>query len=216
MIHSLALTVPLLFAAADATPEIEGVRADYLEARTATVFAGACHYGSEYTTLGREGVAAWSFSAGTVDGVSLAGLVLGVAVVGDVNLDVAGSDRRSVVFLPRDLEAPVREAALAWLRARQGAFVGTVVEVRAAELTFTRDTDGFDLRLGKAVRLEGALLPNRDCCSQRYRVWYEPFDGRVQAPVVGEAARFSCEDERLGRSWTSRGVNCVFSGSLVE
>ncbi|MCA1632087.1 MAG: hypothetical protein LC774_17540, partial [Acidobacteria bacterium] len=52
----------------------DGVRGVYVEARTASVFAGACHYNGELTTAGREAVLAWSVKEGSWGGVNLAGV----------------------------------------------------------------------------------------------------------------------------------------------
>ena len=56
---------------APAPPEVRGA---FVEARTASVFAGACHYGAEATTGGREAVVAWRFDSGSHLGVNLAGV----------------------------------------------------------------------------------------------------------------------------------------------
>ncbi|HEX8117567.1 MAG TPA: hypothetical protein VF521_09860, partial [Pyrinomonadaceae bacterium] len=54
--------------------EGDGLKGVYVEARTASVFAGACHYNGELTTAGREAVMAWSVKEGSWGGVSLAGV----------------------------------------------------------------------------------------------------------------------------------------------
>src|ERR687886_1985957 len=75
--------------------EGDGVRGDYVEARTASVFAGACHYNGELTTAGREAVLAWNVTSGSWNGVDLAG-VRAVAVVGsEANLADSAAARRS-------------------------------------------------------------------------------------------------------------------------
>ena len=61
--------------------EADHLSGDYVEARTASVFAGACHYNGELTTTGRDAVMAWNITTGSWDGVRLAG-VRALAVVG--------------------------------------------------------------------------------------------------------------------------------------
>src|SRR5918911_1438291 len=77
------LTLAVLCGAAlsGSRAEANNLRGDYVEARTASVFAGACHYNGELTTTGRDALMAWSVAAGSWDGVSLAG-VRAVAGVG--------------------------------------------------------------------------------------------------------------------------------------
>jgi len=60
------------------------IKGDYVEARTASVFAGACHYNGELVTTGHEAVAAWSFASGSRDGVDLSG-VRAAAAIADVS-----------------------------------------------------------------------------------------------------------------------------------
>src|SRR6478735_7691951 len=49
------------------------VTGDYVEARTASVFAGACHYNGEFVTTGRDALLAWNFSKGSFNGIDLSG-----------------------------------------------------------------------------------------------------------------------------------------------
>ena len=51
--------------------ENTNIKGDYVEVRTASVFAGACHFNGEVVTAGREAIMAWSFSAGTWNGTNL-------------------------------------------------------------------------------------------------------------------------------------------------
>ena len=50
------------------------VRGEYVEVRTASVFAGACHYNGELTTAGRDALMAWNVKSGAWRGVDLAGV----------------------------------------------------------------------------------------------------------------------------------------------
>src|SRR5918997_2889835 len=77
----LALALTCGAALGSSRAEADGVRGVYVEARTASVFAGACHYNGELTTAGREAVLAWSVKEGSWGGVELAG-VRAVAGVG--------------------------------------------------------------------------------------------------------------------------------------
>src|SRR6185312_16919690 len=62
------------------------ITGDYVEARTASVFAGACHYNGELVTTGRDAIAAWSFASGTWHGVDLSGVRAVAAISADNNL----------------------------------------------------------------------------------------------------------------------------------
>lgn len=193
--------------AAEAT-ECGPLRGQYVEGRTASVYAGACHYGGEYTTAGREAVLAWRFDEGATDGVSLAGLTVVAVVAGDENLAEAETPRESVVYLSEGATEAQREAVLAWL---DPALVGTVRDVVAAPVSLERDGDRFAVHAGDRVALAGSALPNRDCCKMPFNVWYDPFDA-VDEPLVGCAETFACAEDALDVSWKSSGDNCVFMG----
>src|SRR5438270_10141560 len=75
--------------------EANNLRGDYVEARTASVFAGACHYNGELTTTGRDAMLAWSVSEGSWDGVKLAGVRAVAVVSSDANLADTHAARRS-------------------------------------------------------------------------------------------------------------------------
>ena len=62
------------------------VRGDYVEVRTASVFAGACHFNGEVTTAGREAMMAWNFTSGKWQDIDLTGVRLMAIVSSDTNL----------------------------------------------------------------------------------------------------------------------------------
>ncbi len=210
VIAALALSVSPVVD--DSAARIEGIRADYVEARTASVFAGACHYGSEYTTTGREAVLAWRLTAGSVDGVSLEGVDVVVAVASKQNLAIEDAERWSVVHLSKDLTPERAEAALAWLGAEHAAALGDVRAVERTDVSVRLVEDTYAVRAGEGIELSGTLLPNRECCAMPHKVWYRPFEPALDKPLVGEVTTFRCASEELGRSFTLASVNCVFVG----
>lgn len=84
-----------------------------------------------------------------------------------------------------------------------------------AEVAFAFADDAYRVSVADAVEIAGALMPDRECCSMPFNVWYEPFDGAVAKPIVG-AADLSCRDDVLGRRFTLRGANCVLAGEWGE
>jgi len=211
-----ALAAPSAPALADPTP-----RGSYVEARTATVFAGACHYAAQYTTQGREAVLAWRFDGGVLatdaGPAELDGVELVVALAGARNLDVAGSERRSVVWLEPATSPALETALVGWLRGRLGPALGETVAVERAPLSvaFDPERDGFRVAVGASVELSGRGLPERECCSMPYAVWYRPFDD-VPSPIVGCVDVFRFADARLDRRWSRPDENSAFLGRFGE
>src|ERR671913_1841667 len=130
----LVLVMSALCGGALSVSRAEGNRleGEYVEARTASVFAGACHYNGELTTAGREAVLAWSVREGSWGGVSLAG-VRAVAVVGSqANLADSAAARRSEVIVDSNASAAQAAAFARAVESAYGAVLGRVVEVRRA------------------------------------------------------------------------------------
>ena len=176
----------------------------FVEARTASVFAGACHYGAEYTTAGREAVMAWRFDGGPAVGAQV------VAVVAsDLNLAVDDGKRRSVVYLdgPEDACSEALDA----LRAQE--VLGEVVLIeRGAHISLEGEL--YEVSAGSDVKLSGALLEDRACCSMPSHVWYQPLASEGPG-VVGNSLVFQCDVSDLDVRFQSAGENDAFVGSFT-
>src|SRR5713101_5152137 len=81
--------------------ENTSVKGDYVEVRTASVFAGACHYNGEVTTTGRDALMAWSVTSGKWNGVDLKGMRAIAAVSADDNLSNPQAVRRSELIIDK-------------------------------------------------------------------------------------------------------------------
>jgi hypothetical protein len=201
-------------AATDERAPSSAITGRYVEARSASVFAGACHYGAEYTTQGREAVLAWELEGGSVEGVSLAGVELAAAVRADANLAEPDAARSSVVYLDQDASQAQREAALAWMRREHGALLGDIEEVRTGPLEVELDGDAYRVQAADWVRLEGVAMPDRACCSMPSNVWYGPMVA-LEGRLVGESSLFAVSDPALGPSFERRAENDAFLGTLA-
>ncbi len=187
---------------------------DYVEARTASVFAGACHYSGEYVSDGREAVLAWRFKAGDWHGVSLKGVSAVAVVRADNNLAERTAHRATMLYV--DSQAtPAQQKALAdALNARYAASLGTVTLAGTASITFRHSAAGYRVVAPQIAALSVDALPNRDCCKQPNLVWYKPL-----APVmdrrVGYTQTASCTARTGGDAWTRGGENSAFYGTFT-
>jgi len=176
----------------------------YVEARTASVFAGACHYGAEYTTAGREAVLAWRFDEGTARGAEV------VAIVSSQhNLAEEREDRRSVVFVAGPDEACLE--AVTALEAR--GWLGEVLSVREGAEIMT-EGDRYEVRGGRELQLSGALLADRSCCSMPSKRWYRPI-AATEPGVVGNSEVFRCDVPALTLRFDRTGDNDALVGSFA-
>ena len=93
---AIAAASALAFSSEAARTSVAG---DYVEVRTASVFAGACHYNGELMTTGREAVLAWQINSGAWQGTDLAGVRVLAVVSADANLADAQAARRAEVVV---------------------------------------------------------------------------------------------------------------------
>lgn len=201
--------------AASLPPADSAPRGAYAEARTASVFAGACHYNGELLSDGREALLAWRFDAGSFAGVDVSGLALAALVVDEENLAFAPQARRSVLYVPASSEPRQREALARWAAATHADALGRIVAVRACELSVAVESEHYAVRAPGVFDLAGDALPDRACCKMPYQVWYTPFENTT-GRLVGRDARFDVEEPLLERRWSRPGENAAFFGRFGE
>jgi hypothetical protein len=209
----LAWSAALVVGAATGGVAAPSVTGNYIEARSCNVYAGPCHYGSEFTTAGREAVMAWQVREGVFEGQKLDGLAVVAAVAADENLAVAGP-RRTVFYVDERATAAQREALVSLLRARAGADFGTVVAVRSAPVRFEAGTDGTHVAVPQVARLDATPMPDAACCRWPGNRWYDPL-ASAQSVRVGNAAVSQYDDALLNVRWTQRGENSVLYGDFA-
>jgi hypothetical protein len=189
----------------------ECVRGRYVEARTASVYAGACHYGSEATTSGREALLAWHFDSGAWHGVDLSGVDVVLVVAGDENLAAESGARRSIVYADARLPRERRDAAIDLVLSRCKDLSGEVRRVLCAELGVAIADETYAVVAPRAFELRGSKLANRECCKMPYNVWYAPFVALID-PIVGCDSIFRFDDKTLGPTWNRARQNESFVG----
>lgn len=185
----------------------------YVEARTASVFAGACHYNGELMSDGRERVSAWRFEGGAFAGVPLAGLAVAVLTVDERNLGLAPLARRSVLYLPEGATPSEHGALRGWLEATHATEIGALVAVRTLPLALAIGPESYDLQAGGVLALAGSPLPDRACCKMPFQVWYEPLEP-LGGRLVGRDERFRVVEPLLERTFDRPGENAAFFGSF--
>ena len=187
---------------------------DYVEARTASVFAGACHYNGEYLSDGREAVLAWHFKSGDWHGVPLAGVSAVAVVRADNNLAEASAHRATMLYVDTHATPAQQKALAEALNARYAASLGKVTPAGTAAITFQHLANGYRVSAPQIAALSVDALPNRECCLQPNLVWYKPL-----APVtdrrVGYTQMASCTARTGGDAWTRGGENSAFYGTFT-
>jgi hypothetical protein len=195
----------------DVPPAVNG---QYLELRSAAVFAGACHVNSERDHQGRRALLAFQLEGGRFLDEPLEGVDLVVAVASDANLD-EGAPRRSVVYVDESLPQRRRAEALGWLEAVHGDRLGEVQEVIATTIDLDIGADSFALEIPGVAVAAGETLADEACCSMPESRWYEPLAG-PDATMVGNASRCRFEGAAGISAWAYEDQNNAFVGSFDE
>jgi hypothetical protein len=210
----LGLSTALIAGSAAGVSAAPAVTGDYVEARSCNVYAGPCHFGSEYTTAGREAVMAWRVQHGAAAGQTLDGLSAVAVVAGEDNLAVAGTPRRTVFYVDERATPAQRQALVALLREKTGADFGQILAVRAAPVSFGEQSDGVSVSVPKVARLEASKMPDAACCRWPGQRWYDPL-ARAQGVRVGNAAVNEYDDSLLNVRWTRNDQNSVLFGRFT-
>lgn len=188
---------------------------DYVEARTASVFAGACHYSGQYVSGGRDAVMAWHFNGGDWHGVPLAGLSALAVVRADNNLAEATAPRTAMLYVDANASATQQKALTEALTAQCAASFGQVTSVAPTTIVFQHlASGGYRVSAPQVAALSVDALPNRECCKQPNLVWYQPL-----APIanrrVGYTELASCTGRTGGDAWSRSNENSAFYGTFT-
>jgi hypothetical protein len=198
------------FASPAVTTPIKG---DYVEARTASVFAGACHYNGEVVTTGRDAVMAWKINSGTWKGTSLAGVQAVAILTADSNLGDEKTARRAEIIVD-DAATEAQAAALVEaLKTKYSAVLGELKSVRRAPLSFKHEARSYHVEAAGTAALSIEAMPNDECCKMPNLIWYAPL-----VPLVGRKVGYTAKalviDSQVGEKWERGGENSAFYGDF--
>jgi hypothetical protein len=205
-----------------ASPAVAADRApivgDYVEARTAEVFAGGCIMNSEAETMGRQAVMAWRITTGTYHGVVLDGLTVVAAVAGDRNLGMRelGGEAPSVVraIITVDLRATPeqRDALVGLARELSGGLITEVVRVESAPIRFATTARYVEVSASDTVQLtvNKEMTHDPSCGAMQ---WFHPFTS-LEASAMGTADTHAFSGSGLGTRWSAPGKRSAFFGTF--
>lgn len=194
-----------------ARPSVSG---DYVEVRTASVFAGACHYNGELMTTGREAVMAWHITAGEWQGVELAGVRVLAVVSAEANLADAQAGRRAELVVDSAATKAQAAAVVAAIESKYAATLGHVVGVRRAPVSFAHEAEAYSVNAPNVAELTVRAMPNHECCKMPHLVWYAPLVPLADRRV-GLTLKALYNGGAVGERWQQAGQNSAFYGSFA-
>jgi hypothetical protein len=194
-------------------PKTSKITGDYVEARTASVFAGACHYNGELVTTGRDAIAAWSFASGSYNGTDLSGVRAMAAVSSEQSLGLDGARKAELVVDTHATDAQAN-AARDLIQSKCGDRIGKIISMRRAPITFTHASKNFSVKADGFAELSVQPMPNNECCAQPNLVWYTPLSP-IEGKKVGYTLTASYTAGSIGDRWSREGENSAFYGTFA-
>jgi len=188
------------------------IRGDYLEVRTASVFAGACHYNGEVVTTGRDALMAWNVTSGTWQGVDLTGVRAMAITSADANLADKDAARKTELVIDSNASRMQAMAMLNALKQKYAASLGNIVSVRSAPVSFVRNGRTFAANSDDAT-INVEAMPNDLCCKMPNLVWYTPLVG-LENRKVGYTTKAFYAGNTVNEPWSRSGENSAFYGTF--
>jgi hypothetical protein len=189
------------------------LRGDYVEVRTASVFAGACHFNGEVVTTGRDALMAWNVTSGKWQGVDLTGVRVMAIVSAEANLAEGNAARRSEIIIDSDSSRTQALAMVNALKEKYAASLGKIVAVRSAPISFERSGRTYAVVTNDAA-INVEAMPNDLCCKMPNLVWYTPLVG-LENRKVGYTSKALYSGRVVGEPWSRSGENSAFYGSFA-
>lgn len=189
------------------------LRGDYVEVRTASVFAGACHYNGEVVTTGRDALMAWNVTSGKWQGVDLSGVRVMAIVSADANLGETNAARQSEIIIDSHASRTQALAMMNALNEKYAASLGKIVAIRTAPISFERNGRTYAVVTNEAA-INVEAMPNDLCCKMPNLVWYAPLVG-LENRKVGYTSKALYSGKTVGEPWSRSGENSAFYGTFA-
>ena len=193
------------------------VRGEYVEARTADVYTGACFANSEVGNTGDVAVMGWRVSKGNFNGVSLDGLNVVAVVRGQGTLgfvDGTAYPVKSVLILDERASVEQRQALQGFAQRMGGDLLSNIVRVDSAPIEFSLEENNVHmaaatLKAGNLAAIRTRAMNKKDHVCSNEEVWYLPLTKVKHAmPAVAMEHRF--KGEGLGMKWSSPDKRSAF------
>jgi hypothetical protein len=215
----LFVAVVLLSAAGLAADEKSRLTGDYVEARTAEVFAGGCIMNSEAETMGRQAILAWRITSGSFDGVALDGLTVAAALAGDRNLgmrEMGGEEPTAVmaiITVDPQATAAQRDALVRFARAMSRGLITHVVRIDTAPIRFATSQQYVEVSVPGSIQLTvNKTMKHDPSCGAMQ--WFKPFS-TLQESAMGVAETHFFSGHGLGTKWSAPDKRSAFFGTFA-
>jgi hypothetical protein len=186
---------------------------DYVEARTAAVFAGGCHYNGELVTTGCDAILALKINSGTWNGTDLSGLTAMAAISSQDNLQNRSAARQSEIVVNSPATPAQTAALIDLLQKDSGNQLGKIIQARPGTVLFDHTGSKYTVKASGFAEMTVQSMPNDECCKQPSLVWYSPLMP-LEHRKVGYTLNSSYLAGTVGDAWSRSEDNTAFYGAL--
>jgi Protein of unknown function (DUF1326) len=189
----------------------------YVEARTAEVFAGGCIMSSEAETIGRQAVMAWRIDTGAYNGQVLDGLRMVAAVSSDRNLGIreiggeSPSFVRAVVYVDERGTDAQRRALAGLVQELSRGLITEVVQVTPVAISFDDTAETISVAAGQSQLTVKKSVEHGPACGAMK--WFTPF-GVVDSPALGTTLAHEFSGRALDTRWSAPNRKSAFFGAF--
>lgn len=194
---------------------------NYVEARTADVYTGACYANSEVQLVGNLAVLGWQIDKGQWKGVNLDGLKVAAAIRAKSTLgDLTGDSYpvQSVLFVDSRANIEQRDALRQFARQMTGDLLEDIVRVEAAPIEFTIAGGSIhearvSLTAGTLARIRTRAINPGDHVCHHEIAWYPPLSKTAHAmPAYTEDSGY--RGAALASTWSSPDKRSAYVGTF--
>jgi hypothetical protein len=197
------------------------IRGNYIEARTADVYTGACFANGEAEQVGREAVFGWRIESGAWKGVNLAGLSVVGVVTAEHTLGLLSepvNPTKAVLILDSRANPAQRRALQSFAQSVGGDLLKDVVKVDTAPIELTIEGGNIHkatarLTAGSLAEIRTRSLGEGDHVCGNEEVWYPPLNTTDHA-MPAYTLENSYQGEGLDQTWNNRLKRSAFVGTF--
>ncbi len=220
----LAAVLLLVATMGAAAAQISG---NYIEARTASVYVGACFANSEMGLTGQEAVLGWQITNGSWNGVPLAGLsVVGVVRAKDTLGAVANNPAASVVIVDQKATPEQSRALVGFVRSSAPELFSRVLHVERAPIEFyvgeSHSGNGHEfhgptarLVVGDFARVVTRAIQHSDATCANAEIYYQPL-ATVEQFEPAFVTSHEYKGNGLGSTWNVPNRPSAFVGTFAR
>jgi hypothetical protein len=194
------------------------ISGEYLETRTAEIFAGPCIANSEVNVVGKEAILSWRVSRGSWEGVPVDGMTVVAAVKANGTIGDPYENpypAKAVLIVDERATAEQRRVLVDFARAQGGPLLDNIVSVEPKPIQFEEHTHGsVVLTGGDILRVETRNMTEDDHLCGNAELCYPPVTNKLSHSMPVFSLKNDFTGAGLGIRWRVADKSSAFIGTF--